>query len=48
MLGGEQIHTLLVPDNCTLCKRLIINDRLHKGRQRYIQLVWVLYAEAHG
>lgn len=28
-------------------KRLIINDRLHKRRQRYIQLVWVLYAEAH-
>ncbi|MFR1190312.1 MAG: DUF6100 family protein, partial [Oscillospiraceae bacterium] len=25
-----------------------INDRLHKGRQRYIQLVGVLYAEAHG
>ena len=45
---GKQIHTLLVPDNRTLRKRLIINDRLHKGRQRYIQLVGVLYAEAHG
>ena len=43
----KQVNTFRMRNNSITGRLFIINDRLHKGRKRNIQLIGILHSEAY-